>query len=122
MAVVCTWCGKEHETETAGLIIMNGTDGWIYPASDGLAKITDEGVSAFCSGDCRQNFHTSCQLWGEGAYGAGTVTLFQLQRCLGRHEHRAQHDLAVKRGKAPEPGKRMDGPLRGADTLAEIGP
>ena len=51
MAALCTWCGTEHEA----------------------------GAGGFCSDDCRRDFHTACQLWGEGAYGAGQVTVWQLR-------------------------------------------
>lgn len=51
-------------------------------------------TEGFCSADCRQNFNTVCQLWGEGAYGAGKVSIFQLRICLGRSLHRAHRDPA----------------------------
>ncbi len=55
MGAPCTWCGTEHEAEVEG----------------------------FCSEDCRSVFHTACQLWGEGQYGAGEVSIFQLRSFQG---------------------------------------
>ena len=62
MATLCIWCGTEHEA----------------------------GVEGFCSEDCRRNFHNACQLWGEGAYGAGEVSIWQLHICLDRRVRRTQ--------------------------------
>ncbi len=72
MANLCTWCGTEHE------------------AADGN----------FCSDDCSQNFSTACRIWGEEQYGNGEVSVWQLQRCLERHAHRASADSASESTKA----------------------
>ncbi len=61
MDKLCTWCGTEHEA----------------------------GVEGFCSEDCRRNFHSACQLWGEAAYGAGEASIWQLQELQGRLERQA---------------------------------
>ncbi len=63
MAALCTWCGTNHET----------------------------GAGGFCSEDCRHDFQTACQLWGEGAE---TVEIWQLRVCLARC---AQRDPASAR-------------------------
>ncbi len=44
---LCTWCGANREC----------------------------GAEGFCSGACRRDFQTACQLWGEGAE---TVPIWQL--------------------------------------------
>ncbi len=66
MATLCTWCGCDHNA----------------------------GVEGFCSGNCRQNFDTACQLWGKEQFGCGEVSVWQLHTCLGRHARRAQRDPA----------------------------
>ncbi len=43
------------------------------------------GVEGFCSKTCRRDFRTACQLWGKGAE---TVSIWQLQICLGRSARR----------------------------------
>ncbi len=53
----------------------------------------------FCSEDCRRDFHSACQLWGEGAYGAGNVSIWQLRTCLAQ---RARRDFAPEGNPAPE--------------------
>ncbi len=62
----CTWCETEHEA----------------------------GVDGFCSGDCHEKFNTACLLWGKEQYGTGEVSIWQLQRRLGRHARRTQRDPA----------------------------
>ena len=93
MGQFCTWCGTTFEPE-----------------------VTGRSVKRFCSKDCRQKFHAACRIWGEEAYGTGEVTVWQLQRCLGRHEHH-QRDPALERVNVPETLTCTDGPLTGA-TLA----
>ena len=88
MAILCTWCGTEHEA----------------------------GAGNFCSDDCHQKFSTACQLWGEGAYGAGEVSIWQLHTALGRHECRAQVDPAQEGSEAPYTGAHTDGVLSGTAT------
>ena len=78
-----------------------------------------ESAEEFCSEDCRRDFHTACQLWGEGAYGAGEVTVWQLRICLARRTQRARADPASEGTKAPEPEMRPGGTLSAANTVAE---
>lgn len=73
-----------------------------------------ETAEKFCSEACRRDFDSACQLWGEGAYGAGEVSIWQLHTCLRRRARRAQSDSASERGKAPETSVRPDGALSGA--------
>ena len=94
MIISCKWCETEHEA----------------------------GIDSFCSDDCHQNFNIACQLWGEGAYGAGEVTIWQLQRCLDRHARRARADPASEGTQAPETEMRPSGTLSAADAVAENGP
>ena len=54
----------------------------------------NEHVDGFCSKDCRQNFDAACLLWGKEQFGREEVSIWQLQRCLGRHAHRTQCDPA----------------------------
>ncbi len=63
MATLCTWCGTNREC----------------------------GAEGFCSEDCRRDFKTACQLWGEGAE---TVPIWQLRICLARS---GQRDAATAR-------------------------
>ena len=91
MIISCRWCETEHEA----------------------------GADAFCSDDCHQNFNIACQLWGEEAYGAGEVSVWQLHICLARRAHRTQRDFDTKRGKTPETGVRLDGALRGSGAISE---
>ena len=72
-----------------------------------------ETTEKFCSEDCRRDFHSACQLWEEGAYGAGNVSIWQLHTCLGRQVHRSRRDLAPGGNPAPEAEKRT-GALPGA--------
>ena len=75
-----------------------------------------ESAEEFCSEACRRDFRTACQLWGEGAYGAGEVTVWRLRICLARG---TQRDLGTERGKAPETGVHPCSPPGAAVPAAE---
>ena len=60
--------------------------------------------------DCRRDFHSACQLWGEGAYGVGNVSIWQLHTCLAQ---RARRGLAPGGNPALE-AKLCTGALPGA--------
>ncbi len=94
---LCTWCGSTFEPQ-----------------------VTGRSVKRFCSKDCRQSFHAACRIWGEEAFGAGEVSIFQLQTCLARRARRTQRDSASERGKAPETGASPVGPLRAAAPVADV--
>ncbi len=72
MATLCIWCRTEHEAA----------------------------VGNFCSDDCSQNFSPACSIWGKEQYGSGEVSVWQLQRCLERHAHRAMANLVSESTKA----------------------
>ncbi len=76
MSQLCTWCGSEFEPQ-----------------------VTGRSVKRFCSKSCRQSFHAACRIWGEEAFGAGEVSIFQLQKCIARRARRTQRDPATEQGK-----------------------
>ena len=82
----CTWCGSTFEPKTTG-----------------------RSVKKFCSKDCRQKFHVACRIWGEEAFGAGEVSIFQLQTRFARRARRTECDPASERGNAPQTGNRTGG-------------
>ena len=89
MGHFCTWCGSTFEPQ-----------------------VTGRSVKKFCSTDCRQNFHAACRIRGEEAFGAGEVSIFQLQTCFARRARRTQCDLAPQgTSDTLEAGKRPGGPL-----------
>ncbi len=72
MALLCTWRRTEHEAA----------------------------AGHFCSDECSQNFSTACRIGAEEQYGCGEVSVWQLQRCLKHHAHRASADSASESTKA----------------------
>jgi len=86
-AAKCLWCGTEFEPQGTG-----------------------RSVKKFCSESCRRDFHTACRIWGEEAFGAGEVTVFQLRTCLGR---RARRYLASEGPRAPPKPRIALPPLLG---------
>ena len=95
MTRLCTWCTAAYEPQGTG-----------------------RSVKKFCSKSCRRDFHTACRIWGEEAFGAGEVTVFQLRTCLGRRARRARRYPASEGTKAPETETRTGGPLTGGAEVA----
>ena len=48
----------------------------------------------FCSKDCRQNFNTTCRIWGAREYEGERVSIFELRTLLGQHTRCVQRDSA----------------------------
>ncbi len=94
---LCTWCGSTFEPQ-----------------------VTGRSVKRFCSKDCRQSFHAACRIWGEEEFGAGQVSIFQLQTCLARRARRTERDSASERDNPPKPGRALSG-LSGERHTSNVG-